>query len=259
MSSLNTDLPPETEPIDIAMPTYGGSNVITTTLNKLHDSITNSPFTINRLIVDYRPNNDTTDTRIATWCHDHNVDHEIHTGTRSLPESREYLCRHIDTDWFLFLDDDVRLRDTTLARMHDSIAPAVGGVQVRKARHADAENFDWSKWRTVRGTTFATLIRTSCVQDLSIPPEITQLEDEYIRQHVEANDKLWVFNHQAVIDHDNQDRHQINFREGVLAARYGLLPYDYVFGNVPYNILTWGHPWKHSKRALGYCWGHIRP
>jgi hypothetical protein len=246
------------QPIDIALPTYGGSEVITTTLDRLQTSIDNSPLSINRLVVDYRPKDDITATKIKRWCSDNGVGYTIHTGTRSLPESREFLCNQIDTDWFLFLDDDVRLRENTLSKMHNSMAPAVGGVQVRKARHADAENFDWSKWRTVRGTTFATLIRTSCVQDISIPSEITQLEDEYIRQEVERHDKLWVFNHQAVIDHENQDRHDINFREGVLAAKYGLLPYDYVFGNVPYNVLTWGHPWKHTKRALGFCWGQLR-
>lgn len=245
--------------IDIAVPTYGGESVIGKTLCRLKESVQSSSFAINRLVVDYRPKNDDTDSIIKEWCDTHDISYTIYTGERSLPESREFLCKQINTDWFLFLDDDVLLRPDTLSKMHGSIASSVGAVQVRKGVHEDAVNGEWSKWRNVRGTTFATLIRSECVQDISIPAEITQLEDEYLRQHVEnEHDKLWLFNHQAIIDHENQGRHAINFREGVLAAKYDLLPYDYVFGNVPYNVLHRGHPWKHTKRALGYCYGYLR-
>lgn len=245
--------------IDIAIPTYGGETVIGDTLCRLKKSIEHSPFTINRIVVDYRPKDDRTVAIITEWCDTQDIAYTIYPDTRTLPESREFLCNQIETEWFLFLDDDVLLRPDTLAHLHDSMAPAVGAVQVRKGVHENAQNGDWSKWRNVRGTTFATLIRSDCVQDIDIPEEITQLEDEYMRQHIEnEHNKLWLFNHQAVIDHDCQDRHEINFTEGVLAAKHGLLPYDYVFGNVPYNIFTWGHPWKHTKRALGYCYGHLR-
>lgn len=244
--------------IDIAMPTYGGANVIEKTLDNMHQSIQHSPFEINRLVVDYKPKRDTTESIVSDWGAANDVQTTIHTGQRSLPESREFLCNQIETDWFLFLDDDVQLRHDTLSRMFDSIAPSVGGVQVRKGVHEDSQNGDWSKWRNVRATTFATLLRTECVADITIPAEITQLEDEYIRQHVEnEHNKLWVFNHQAIIDHDNQGRHEINFTEGRLAQKYGLLPYDYVFGNVPYNILTWGNPVRHTMRALGYSYGWL--
>ncbi|MDR9382463.1 MAG: glycosyltransferase family A protein [Natronomonas sp.] len=245
--------------IDVAIPTYGGSEVIEESLDHLRDSAAASPLSINRIVIDYRPDGDETDRRVRAWAADHGIETEIHTSERSLPESRQFLCERIETPWFLFLDDDVRVRETTLSRLANAIATDVGAVQVRKGRHETDRNGDWSKWRTVRATTFCTLLRTACVRDVVIPPEITQLEDEYLRQHVEnEHEKLWTFHHGAMIDHDNQGRHQINFREGYLAAKYGLLPYDYVFNNVPYNILTLGHPWRHTKRALGFCWGHLQ-
>lgn len=241
--------------IDVAMPSYGvAADTLRTTLRRLSGSLAASPVGINRLVVDYRPTTeDTTPTICNEWGEREGVVVDIHYGQRSLPESRVYLCERIDTDWFLFLDDDVWLRDGTLTTLINSRSPAVGAVQVRKARHEHDDNADWSKWRNVRGTTFATLIRTACVADVTIPDEITQLEDEYLRQHIEnEHDKLWLFQHQAVIDHDNQGRHEINYQEGELAAKYGLLPYDYVYGNVIYNVLTRGHPVKHAARALGY-------
>jgi len=246
--------------IDVLMPTYGVSpDTLQKTLVRLTQSFANSPLSLGTLRVDYRPANDYTDEIIREWAVDEQVSFTIHEGDRTLPASREFLFDKADTEWFLFLDDDVWLRDDTLAEMYESIAPSVGGIQVRKACHEDSKNGSWSKWRNVRGTTFATLIRTSCVEDCSIPAEITQLEDEYIRQHIEnQHDKLWLFDHQAIIDHDNQGRHEINYTEGKLAAKYDLLPYDYVFGNVPYNILTLGNPVRHTMRALGYTVGKLR-
>lgn len=242
--------------IDVAIPTYGGASVITTALQNLKQSIDATDVAINRIHLDYKANNDNTDEKVATWCELNGIDYSITESNRNLPESRAYLIGQIETDWFLFLDDDVNVQEETLSHLFDSIAPGVGAVQVRKARHTQKANGDWSKWRPVRATTFCTLFRTEAVRGCSIPSEITQLEDEYLRQYVESeSDKLWLFNHQAIVDHDNQDRHDINFREGILAAKYDLLPYDYVFGNVPYNIVTWNHPLKHTKRAAGYCYG----
>ena len=245
--------------IDVAMPTYGvDGETLQSTLERLSKSVAASSFGMGRLVVDYRPADDNTPAIIDSWADETHSDYTLHTGERTLPESREFLMDKIETDWFLFLDDDVWLREDTLSQLHDSIAPSVGAVQVRKACHEDAQNGDWSKWRNVRGTTFATLIRTECVADCTIPPEITQLEDEYIRQHIEnVHNKLWLFQHQAVIDHDNQGRHEINYAEGKLAAKYDLLPYDYVYGNVPYNILTRGNPIRHTMRAIGYTVGKL--
>lgn len=243
------------EKIDVAMPTYNGENVVRKTLDKLHNAIASSPYEINRLVVDYCPNNDSTDREIRSWADEMGVPADIKEAEHSLPEAREYLIGEIETDWFLFLDDDVRLRSCTLSAMHNCISPATGGVQVKKARQNDP-NHKWSKWRPVRGTTFATLLRTDAVDGITIPDDCTVLEDEFIRQYVESEkDYLWTFNFQAVVDHDNQGRHTIDTKEGYLAGKYGLLPYDYIFLNVPYNVVTFNHPIRHFKRALGYCYG----
>jgi len=245
--------------IDVAIPTYAGSEVIVETLDHAQESAAASPLDIGRVLVDYRPDDDDTDQRVRAWGDRNGIETVVYEGDRSLPESREFLCGEVATPWFLFLDDDVRVREPTLSRLANAIATDTGAVQVRKGRQEHTPAGEWSKWRTVRATTFCTLVRTECVRDVSIPAEITQLEDEYLRQHVEnEHGKLWTFHHGAMIDHDNQGRHEINFLEGYLAGKYGLLPYDYVFNNVPYNVLTLGHPWRHTKRALGFCWGHLQ-
>lgn len=241
---------------DIAIPTYGGEEVIEATLDALSATADQSDWRINRLLVDYRPDADATGDVVREWCDRHGVGCEVERTDHTLPEARQALIERVETDWFLFLDDDVCLRPETLSRLVDSISPLTGAVQVRKARQADGDNAAWSKWRPVRGTTFATLVRTDAVDGIDIPDEITVLEDEYLRQYVE-NERgyLWTFNHQAVVDHDNQGRHAIDTREGILAGRYGLLPSDYVLLNVPYNVVTLNQPVRHAKRALGFCYG----
>lgn len=245
-------------PIDVAIPTYDGQGVIRDSLEALDQAIRDSPFVLNRVVVDYKRNGDVTDDVIDTWADYTGTECVIHENDHNLPEAREFLIEQIETDWFLFLDDDVMLRPDTVQSMHDSISPLTGAVQVKKGRQTDA-NHEWSKWRPVRGTTFATLLCADAVEGIDIPADMTVLEDEYLRQYVESeSDYLWIFNHQAVIDHDNQGRHGIDAREGYLAGKYGLLPYDYVFLNVPYNVVTMNHPIRHTLRALGFCYGRLK-
>jgi len=241
-----------TEQIDVAIPTYGGEDVIDRTLDRLESAEEKAPVSINRVLVDYRP------TDGERWKPHSRFDVSVVESERNLPDARQALIDRVDTEWFLFLDDDVALRPETLRRLCAARSGVVGAVQSRKARQG-GPNAEWSKWRPVRATFFATLLRTDAVADLSIPSEVTVLEEEYTRQYIEnEHGYLWVFDHQAVVDHDNQGRHAIDFNEGYLAGKYGLLPYWYVFLNIPYNVARMNHPLRHTARGLGYLYGKVK-
>jgi glycosyltransferase involved in cell wall biosynthesis len=181
-------------------------------------------------------------------------DVEIVDGNGSLPAARELGADAVSTDWFLFLDDDVRLRPNYLDRLADAIAPAVGAIQGRKASRTEAAA-DWHRRRARRGGTHATLIRTAAVEDLSIPSGVDVLEDEYIRRYVESQGYLWSFHADARFEHDCQDRHPIGWREGVVGGRHGLSQGHTVALNVPHAAATGRNPWPHCKRLAGWVWG----
>lgn len=240
--------------IDIAIPTYKGEEPIKKCLFNLYNSIANSRVGINRIIVDYRPDNDNTVKIITNFCNEKSIDLLIYEGQRNLPESRQFLLDKIDTSWFLFLDDDVMLERETISRLCNSISPNTGAVQVRKRRQKES-NSKYVKNRSQRGTLFATLIRKEAVDGIDIPSVCTVLEDEYIRQYVEDNGYLWTFDHSAYIKHLNQGRHGIDYTEGYLAGKYRLLEYDYVLLHPFYAVLTRQNPIPHTQRAFGYLRG----
>jgi len=238
--------------IDVAIPTYGGESTIEDCLTHLVEAIQPSQFQINRLLIDWKPadNLDSTGRNVSDFCMNRNISHVIHKNDHNLPESRQFLIEQIQTEWFLFLDDDVLLSPDAMTAGYAAISPAVGGIQSRRATdtHTPAE---WSRWRPVRGTLFASLIRMQALEDIEIPSDITVLEDEYIREHIDNEGYLWLFDHQFQFLHKSQHRHEIDFNEGRIAGKYGLLPIWYVFGNVAYNPVD---P-KHYKRAIGYVKG----
>lgn len=239
--------------IDICIPTYDANpDVFRETLRRLQRAMNYSPFEANRIRFDYKPT-DTDQTKktifeeLSTdWLRSTYIDVTDH----NLPEARQFLMSQVTTDWFLFLDDDVWLTASALRRLAESLSPAAGGVGVRRLSdpHSAAK---WSVWRPVRGTLFASLIRTEAVEDIAIPADITVLEDQYIREHIENNGYLWLFDHRAKFKHLSRNRHSIDFNEGRIAGKYDLLPIWYVFGNVTYNPVNW----RHYERALGYVKG----
>ena len=246
------------ETVDVAIPTSESGSVLEETLERLARAEETAAVTVSRLVVVDNESED--DTReIARAAADAN-DWEPIVVTRSstLPEAREIAIDRVDAEWFLFLDDDVRIPRSYLSDVAEAVAPIVGAVQGRKtATGSDVHNTDWVRRRARRGGTHATLIRRDAIEGVSYPEDLLVLEDEYTRRHVENGGFLWIFNHQARFEHASQERHPIGWQEGYLGGKYGLSQFHTVALNVPFALWKRRSPAPHAKRALGWIAGQL--
>ncbi len=243
-------------PIDVAMPTHRSEPVIGETLDCLSRAERESAIEIEQLVL---VDDNSADGTLAV-AHDRSEEHgwtltEIVAET-SLPEARKRAIRAVTADWFLFLDDDVRLTEHYLDHMLDAVAPLVGGIQGRKVSRTENPS-DWVQRRSRRAGTHATLLRRDAVEGVSFPPDLHVLEDEYLRRYVESRGNVWVFNHRARFEHANQERHPIGWQEGYLGGKYDLSRFQDVALNVPFAALTGRNPLPHARRATGWLAGRL--
>ncbi|WP_205596741.1 glycosyltransferase family A protein [Halostella salina] len=246
----------EVDTIEVAMPTADSGSVIDETLARLRRSVTATDVTVARLLLVDDESDD--DTRAVARRHAAEAGWPVEIRSRpcSLPRAREVAIGAVETDWFLFLDDDARVSESYVGDLLAATAPLVGGVQGRKAARTERPS-DWVRRRSRRAGTHATLLRRAAVQDLSFPSDLHVLEDEYLRRHVEDRGYLWTFNHRATFEHANQERHPIGWQEGYLGAKYGLSRFHDVALNVPFAAATGRNPAPHAKRAAGWVAGRI--
>jgi hypothetical protein len=130
--------------------------------------------------------------------------------------ARQELMERVDTDWFAFVDDDVKLRPDWWSTVTGMIGPDVGGVEGLWSYLAGDKRVDdytramarlagilrRESWRDRidRAFTGDTLVRTKAVKNIHMP-NIPVWEDEYIRRWVEKNGFRWLRTSQVVCDH----------------------------------------------------------
>lgn len=239
--------------VDICIPTWRSGAVLEGTLRALARSVAASPVTVRSLIVVDDESDDDTVPLARRYADEFDWPLTLAVGDYPLQVARAEAIERTETDWILFLDDDVRIREDYLSGLVDAIAPLVGGIQGRKGD--GGENAKWVRWRSHRAGTHATLVRREAVASISFPDDLTMLEDEYIRQTVEERGYLWLFNHQVRFDHANQDRHPNGWREGYLAGKYGLGTFCLFARKVPAAVLARKSPVQHVRRTAGYVAG----
>ena len=240
--------------IDVAMPTWNSGSVIEGSLDHLRQSEGSGTVDIDRLIVVDKESDDDTLDIARESATDAGWEFEPIVSDCSLPGAREAAIDTVETEWFLFLDDDVRVDEGYLDCVFGAVAPLVGGVQGRKGARTEHPT-DWVRRRSRRGGTHATLLRRNAVADVTFPRDLAVLEDEYLRRHVEDGGFLWVYNHQARFDHDSQQRHPIGWKEGYLGGKYELSALHDVALNVPYALASGRNPLPHAKRLAGWIAG----
>lgn len=243
--------------IDIAMPTKESADVIGETLDTAATAIENAGVSVNQLVVVDDESDDGTLDRARDRADAYGWDPAFVSEPATLPEARERAIGLVETEWFWFLDDDVRVREDYVDQQLDAIAPAVGAVQGRKADRTEHPS-DWSRRRARRGGTHATLIRHEAVADVEIPEDMAVLEDEYLRRETESNGYKWFFHPHARFDHACQDRHPIGWTEGYVGGKYGLQPFQTVALNVPFAAATGRNPLPHAKRTVGWLAGRTQ-
>lgn len=174
----------------------------------------------------------------------------------SLADAREELINRVDTDWFVFLDDDALVSEAYISWLWDwTTCDRVGAVRGRKQRHIDRHATEWLKQRVRRAGVHCLLVRTEAVQGLSYPRDITGVyEDEYLRHHIETEYR-WIYEPLATFTHENQGRHPAGWEEGKLAGKYGYEPFYMEALNVPYSLVRRRNTWPYTKRMLGWLYG----
>lgn len=243
--------------IDVAMPTKESGDVLEETLACAAAAFDYADVSVNRLVVVDDESEDGTVEAVRRHADDNGWPLALVSEPTSLPAARERAIALVESEWFLFLDDDVRVREDYVARQLDAIAPAIGAVQGRKEGRSEHPS-DWIRRRARRGGTHATLIRHEAVDGVEIPEGVAVLEDEYLRRRVESNGYRWFFHPFARFEHDCQERHPIGWTEGYVGGKYGLQGFQTAVLNVPFAAATGRNPLPHAKRAVGWIAGRTR-
>ena len=152
--------------------------------------------------------------------------------------ARQELMERVDTDWFAFVDDDVKLRPDWWSTVTGMIGPDVGGVEGLWSYLAGDKRVDdytramarlarllrQESWRDRidRAFTGDTLVRTEAVKNIHMP-NIPVWEDEYIRRWVEKNGFRWLRTSHVVCDH---------IRTYNLKPSYNVGKYGYYLGRL---------------------------
>lgn len=263
--------PNESRVIDVCMPTYESGEVLEGTLKALKEAEQRSKVEISAIRATDNHSTDSTQDVLRTATEQNNWELDLEIVESTLPEARESLINRVETEWFLFLDDDVRISEEYLRKMDSCIASGIGAVQGRKISKTRSEltnsgivsdvpdhPSDWVRKRAFRGGTHATLVRTKACKEITFPNDLVVWEDEYLRREIESNSYLWIFNHQAYFEHENQERHNAGWQSGYLQAKYDFRPFWHVLLNIPYAILTGKSPVGYVLMAMGYMYANFR-
>jgi len=146
--------------------------------------------------------------------------------------ARQVLMERVDTEWFAFVDDDVKLRPDWWSTVTGMIGPEVGGIEGLWSYLAGDKRVDdytramavlagflrQESWRDRidRAFTGDTLVRTEAVRNIRMP-NIPVWEDEYIRRWVEKSGFMWRRTQHVVCDH----LRTYNLKPSYNVGRYG--------------------------------------
>src|SRR6266851_3563656 len=152
--------------------------------------------------------------------------------------ARQELMERVDTDWFAFVDDDIKLRSNWWSTVTGMINDNVGGIEGLWSYLAGDKRVDdytramarlsklsrQESWRDRidRAFTGDTLVRTEAVRNIRMP-NIPVWEDEYIRRWVEKNGYRWLRTPHVVCDH---------LRSYNLKPSYNVGKYGYYLGKL---------------------------
>lgn len=160
------------------------------------------------------------------------VHHILTSSVEGLARARQELIERVDTEWFAFVDDDVKLRSDWWATVTGMIGPNVGGVEGLWSYLAGDKRVDdyvramaqlsrllrRESWRDRidRAFTGDTLVRTEAVKNIRMP-NIPLWEDEYIRRWIEKSGFKWLRTAEVVCDH----LRSYNLKQSNSTGKYG--------------------------------------
>jgi glycosyltransferase involved in cell wall biosynthesis len=110
-----------------------------------------------------------------------NAHHWRLDSTSPLSHARKKLIQQSDTEWILFVDDDITWSPETLDRMFQAIDSRTGAIDTQILDRGTTPHFTTS--RVTRGWLGFTLVRREAVEDWH-PPALQRFEDEHLRRHI---------------------------------------------------------------------------
>jgi len=149
------------------------------------------------------------------------------SGVMPLSHARRDLLRQADTEWSLFIDDDVRWKTESLVDLVNStLDPNLGAVETQIIDDPQGPNSaqmhhgpHFSSERVTRGWTGFTLVKSFACKDWN-PPAVNTYEDESLRRFL-ANKKLrWIRNMNISVTHQiSYHAPQQFFEDGINASK----------------------------------------
>lgn len=122
---------------------------------------------------------------------------EIHQIKGNRAVARQYGIEQVETDWFMFIDDDVILGKNWFKKALKNIDEKIGAIwgwdaiPTRQGWKAMAYVRDMDEYQLrkrnfkIRGGTHDILIRKEAIKDISIPSELHIFEDKFIKEYIE--------------------------------------------------------------------------
>ncbi|MEL7669193.1 glycosyltransferase family 2 protein [Methanobacterium sp.] len=152
----------------------------------------------------------------------------------ALGKSREIGIKNVDTEWFVFIDSDVILRQGWFRGIISYISDCeVGAIESNFIHHNPTTIPKFTTFEKVvdqrrvdtRGYTIATLIKTRSVEGILIPFDLMIYEDEFIKKWVEKKGYKWKKVVGPVVDHyPDPDPFRDAYLTGIYSIRYNLFP-----------------------------------
>lgn len=242
--------------IDVAIPTRNSEGVLENTLNRLAAAERNSDAEIGTVLIEDAEFN--SQSRLSAIDH-HGLTLEIRASGRNLASARQALIRRVETEWVLFLDDDVRIPDTYLSDLIQWTEPERVGAVHGRTHTQNTHTPTRLSQQSDRGTAHATLVRRAAVEQVTFPPDLTLFTGPFLRRYVESQQYKWILDHQAEFTHPPRNRHSPSWLEGELAGVYDFATFPQIANSVFRAVSLSQNPIPHTLRALGWIAGRLQP
>ena len=151
-------------------------------------------------------------------------------------KAREIGIKNVDTDWFVFIDSDVILRQDWFKKILVHIKEEdkqIGAVESNFIHHYPEGTPKFPEFEHVvdgkrvdpRALTIVTLIKKEAVEDITIPDDLPIYEDEFIKRWIESKGFAWIKVVDPIIDHFPTPKpFKDAYLMGIYSIRYNLLP-----------------------------------
>ena len=213
--------------IDVCIPTWNSDNCMEKCLQSIYDYIN-----INKVYILDKYSTDRTLAIIDDFNTTHN-NIEVIQDNGNLAVARQILINKVTTDFLLFIDADVEVKngiyEDFLSRIDEDTGAVAYPVELTgwcmEEKYVLALEKIGIQNKDTRGFTYCTFIRKKVVENILIPPERYAFEDQFICDYIKQHGFKWLIpkNKLAIHynDHGNwRDRLRFKVNSGRATRRF---------------------------------------